>query len=54
MSRILGGSLRHLTDDRVNRPAAWSPDGESVVYSKPAESIYVVRSDGTTAQKLRP
>jgi serine/threonine protein kinase/Tol biopolymer transport system component len=47
--RILGGSPRRLAD---GVRAAWSPDGESVVYSASAGGIYLMRSDGTGDHKL--
>ena len=32
--------------------AAWSPDGKSMVYSTPANEIFMVRRDGTDLRKL--
>ena len=52
--QIPGGSLHHLTDGygQFVMNAAWSPDGKSVVHSKPTGGLFVVRSDGSNARKL--
>ena len=47
--RTLGGSIYPLADASY---ASWSPDGETVAYSTPADDIYLIRSDGTGARKL--
>jgi eukaryotic-like serine/threonine-protein kinase len=47
--RIPGGLLRRLGEDS---DAAFSPDGESVIYTTLGGDIYVVRSDGTETHKL--
>jgi serine/threonine protein kinase/Tol biopolymer transport system component len=47
---VLGGSPRRL-GDLVAVDAAWSPDGERLVYGKENE-LEVARSDGTEARKL--
>jgi len=47
--RALGGSLHHLG---AALDAAFSPDGNSVVYSTREGELRVVRSDGTGARKL--
>jgi len=46
----LGGSFRRLAPDMYT--AAFSPDGNSVVYLSPEGDIWLVRSDGTGAHKL--
>jgi len=45
-----GGSARRLGDARC-RTAAWSPDGQSVIYSQEGE-LFVVREDGQQPRKL--
>jgi Tol biopolymer transport system component/DNA-binding winged helix-turn-helix (wHTH) protein len=47
--RVLGGSMRRLGDAA---DAAFSPDGNSVAFSKEKDEIWLVRSDGTGAHKL--
>jgi eukaryotic-like serine/threonine-protein kinase len=47
--RILGGSARHLAE-AVD--AAWSPDGNAVVYSTRDGDIHLIRSDGAEDRKL--
>ena len=47
--QVLGGSLHHLTDCSG---ATWSPDGNSVAFSLPDRSIYLVKSDGTDVHRL--
>jgi Tol biopolymer transport system component/DNA-binding winged helix-turn-helix (wHTH) protein len=47
---IPGGTLRHLTDGEIFG-AAWSPDGDSIVYCADM-AIYVSRSDGTQAHRI--
>jgi DNA-binding winged helix-turn-helix (wHTH) protein/Tol biopolymer transport system component len=46
---LLGGSLRRLANAVTS---AWSPDGENVVYATASGDIYVIRSDGTEAQRI--
>ena len=46
---VLGGAARRLG---AGLSAAFSPDGNSVVYSTPEWEIYRVQSDGTGARKL--
>ncbi len=47
--RVPGGSVRYLTD-AVS--VAWSPDGNSVVYSAADGDINLIRSDGTGVRTL--
>jgi len=49
--RILGGTVRSLG---TARQAAFSPDGNSIVYSTQEGDLWLVRSDGTGAHKLAP
>src|SRR5208283_4480239 len=49
--QVLGGSLRHLADGIIYS-AAWSPDGESAVYSPAGREIWIIRRDGTGAHSL--
>jgi Tol biopolymer transport system component len=49
--RVLGGSLRHLTDGKI-KDAAWSPDGKFVAFATSNGDIDVMRSDGTGIQRL--
>ncbi len=44
------GTPRRL-DDRVGHDAAWSPDGQRIVYGLGTD-LYTARSDGTDARKL--
>jgi Tol biopolymer transport system component len=46
-----GGSPRRL-GDLEGAEAAWSPNGESIVYTKDCD-IYVAKSDGTESRKLQ-
>jgi Tol biopolymer transport system component/DNA-binding winged helix-turn-helix (wHTH) protein len=51
--RIPGGPLRRLGKNQdAAFDAAFSPDGESVIYTTVGGDIYVVRSDGTETHKL--
>ena len=50
--QIPAGSLRQLLTDVGINSAAWSHDGNSVVYSTRKNEIYVIRSDGTGNRKL--
>ncbi len=45
---VLGGSLRRLGDGRA---AAWSPDGQKIVYANGHE-IFLAKSDGTEPHQL--
>lgn len=47
--RITGGSVRHLAD---GVSAAWSPDGDSVIYSTAEGNINLIRKDGTGNHRL--
>jgi Tol biopolymer transport system component len=47
--RILGGSARHLAE-AVD--AAWSPDGNTVVYSTREGDIHLIQSDGAEDRRL--
>lgn len=49
--QALGTSLRHLTDGEISS-AAWSNDGNSVVFSTSNGDVDVMRSDGTGAHRL--
>ena len=52
MSPLLGGAARRLGDlVAQNAAAAWSPDGEQLVYAKDRE-FHIARSDGTEVRKL--
>jgi serine/threonine protein kinase/Tol biopolymer transport system component len=49
---LLGGSARRLGDLAAqNAAAAWSPDGQQVVYARDQE-LHIARSDGTEVRKL--
>jgi Tol biopolymer transport system component len=48
---VLGGSARRLGDLRTTTRAAWSPQGDRIVYVKGRE-IWVARSDGTESMLL--
>ena len=49
---LLGGSARRLGDlDAHDCAAAWSPDGQQVVYARGRE-LHIARSDGTDVRKL--
>jgi len=50
---VLGGSPRRVGDVLVNPDglAAWSPDGDKIVYARGKE-LYVVKADGTDPHKL--
>jgi len=49
---LLGGSARRLGDlVAQNGAAAWSPDGQQVVYARDGE-LRIARSDGTPVRKL--
>ena len=49
---LLGGSARRLGDlVAQNGTAAWSPDGQRVVYARDGE-LRIARSDGTEVRKL--
>jgi DNA-binding winged helix-turn-helix (wHTH) protein/Tol biopolymer transport system component len=47
--RIFGGSVRRLGDANW---ASFSPDGNSVAFTKAKDEIWLVQSDGTGARKL--
>ena len=47
---VLGGSLRRL-GDIVGSDAAWSPDGQTVVYTNGSD-VFLAKSDGTESRKL--
>jgi eukaryotic-like serine/threonine-protein kinase len=47
--RILGGSARHLAEVV---DAAWSPDGNTIVYSTAEGDIHLIQSDGAEDRKL--
>jgi DNA-binding winged helix-turn-helix (wHTH) protein len=47
--RALGGSTRRLGEAS---DASYSPDGNSVVFAKAKDGIWLVRTDGTAAHKL--
>src|SRR5579862_391818 len=47
---VLGGSPRRLNGLSVES-AAWSPDGQQLVYSQ-GNSLYMASADGTASQKL--
>jgi len=49
-SRLVGGALRRLADAVVS--AAWSPDGENIVYSSANGDIFVMRRDGSEAHRI--
>jgi Tol biopolymer transport system component len=49
---LLGGSARRLGDLATqNAAAAWSPDGQQLVYARDGE-LHIARSDGTEVRKL--
>jgi DNA-binding winged helix-turn-helix (wHTH) protein len=49
---LLGGAARRLGDLLAwGRTAAWSPDGQQVVYARGRE-LHIARSDGTEVRKL--
>ena len=49
---LLGGSPRRLGDlVAQNAAAAWSPDGQQLIYAKDQE-FHIARSDGTEVRKL--
>ncbi|MGA7410798.1 MAG: protein kinase [Bryobacteraceae bacterium] len=47
---VLGGSARRL-GDLVVQAAAWSPDGQQLVYARDNE-LHIARSDGTEVRRL--
>jgi Tol biopolymer transport system component/DNA-binding winged helix-turn-helix (wHTH) protein len=47
--QIVGGAYKYLADVKS---ASWSPDGKSVIYSTPENSINAIQSDGSGAHKL--
>jgi Tol biopolymer transport system component len=50
-----GTDFRQLTDDGISRKPRWSPDGERIAYISgvdEAESLYVMRADGTENKRL--
>ena len=49
IARTIGGSVRHLVD---GVSAAWSPDGDSVIYSTVDGNINLIRGDGTGNHRL--
>ena len=50
---VLGGSPRRVGDVLVNPDggAAWSPDGQKIVYARGSD-LYTVKTDGTDSRKL--
>lgn len=48
--RLVGGGLRHLADAVFS--AAWSPDGEKIVYTSADGGIFVMRRDGSEAHRI--
>jgi len=50
--QVPGGTVRHIANGGIVS-AAWSPDGRSMVYSTPANEIFMARRDGTDLRKLR-
>jgi serine/threonine protein kinase/Tol biopolymer transport system component len=50
---VLGGSPRRVGDVLVNidAGAAWSPDGQKIVYSRGSD-LYTVKTDGTESRKF--
>jgi Tol biopolymer transport system component len=50
--QVPGGTVRHIANGGILY-AAWSPDGRSMVYSTPANEIFMARRDGTDLRKLR-
>ena len=48
---LMGGSPRRLGDLAASGTAAWSPDGQHVVYARDRE-LHLARSDGTEVRKL--
>jgi Tol biopolymer transport system component/DNA-binding winged helix-turn-helix (wHTH) protein len=48
--RLVGGALRHLADAVVS--AAWSPDGERIVYASANGDVFVMRRDGSEAHRI--
>jgi Tol biopolymer transport system component/DNA-binding winged helix-turn-helix (wHTH) protein len=48
--RLVGGSLRHLANAVLS--AAWSPDGEKIVYATANGDIFVMRRDGSEAHRI--
>ena len=49
--QVPGGMVRGIANGGIES-AAWSPDGRSVVYSTPANDIFIVKRDGTDLRKL--
>jgi Tol biopolymer transport system component/DNA-binding winged helix-turn-helix (wHTH) protein len=49
--RAVGNMKRRLVDGDINS-AAWSPDGNSVAYSRPNGDVDVIRADGTGVRRL--
>ena len=49
--QVPGGTVRRIANGGIGS-AAWSPDGRSMVYSTPANDIFMVRRDGTDLRKL--
>jgi Tol biopolymer transport system component/tRNA A-37 threonylcarbamoyl transferase component Bud32 len=47
---VLGGSPRRL-GEAIGRAAAWSPDGQMIVYAN-GQDLFVARSDGAEPHKL--
>ncbi|WP_158944729.1 winged helix-turn-helix domain-containing protein [Granulicella sp. S190] len=48
--RLVGGALRHLADAVFS--AAWSSDGEKIVYASANGDIFVMRRDGSEAHRI--
>jgi hypothetical protein len=46
---VLGGAARRLDD---SGHGSFSPDGSSVIYSRPGGDIFMIRTDGTRKHKL--
>ncbi len=54
-----GGGREQVTGGRFDHAPAWSPDGSRLAFTRPskvggAESLYVVRADGTGLRALGP
>ena len=48
--RLVGGALRHLADAVFS--AAWSSDGENIVYASANGDLFVMRRDGSEAHQI--
>jgi Tol biopolymer transport system component/DNA-binding winged helix-turn-helix (wHTH) protein len=48
--RLVGGAFRHLADAVFS--AAWSPDGERIVYASANGDMFVMRRDGSEAHRI--